>query len=97
MKKFTKIEAIQAAEVFVKEVREMEEKHGLKLNSDTGDVYLSFQKRNPGNGNLWDSVKIGWDGDGSGLKVKEVDDEEVIRQQALAKLSPRERKVLGLE
>ena len=39
-------------------------------------------------GLIWDILKIGWDGDGSGLKVKEViKDSEFYKKQALSKLN----------
>ena len=96
MKKFTKEEAIIAADAFLKEVIELQNKHGLSFNSDDGDIYLSFKVKNP-TGNHWDHVNIGWTGDGSDLRVTEViKDDEYYKKQALEKLSPEELKALGL-
>lgn len=58
-------EANKNAEAFLAEVKKLQEKYSMKLNSDTGDVYLSY-KSNKGK---WSSVKIGWVGDGTGIKV----------------------------
>jgi len=44
--KYTKVDAIIMAHDFVKGIKELEERLGLSLNSDTGDVYLSFKLKN---------------------------------------------------
>jgi len=95
MKKYSKNEAITEASNFLGEVKKITDKYNMTFNSDTGDVYLSFQSSEKGK--HWDNVKIGWDGDGSGLKVKEViKDKEYFKKQALAKLTDEERELLGL-
>ena len=95
--KYNKSEAIEASKEFLKEVNKIEEKYGITFNSDDGDIYLSFKKKNPGTGSHWGHVTIGWVGDDSNLKVTEVvKDKEFYRKQALSKLSPEEIKSLGL-
>ncbi len=94
-KLYTKEEAIQNAEVFLAEVKALEEKHAMSFNSDTGDIYLSFKKNHTGS-DQWGSVKIGWKGNGTGLIVKENTEEDKI-QIALSKLSEDDIKSLGLE
>lgn len=90
-KKLTKEEAIDASIKFLEEVRLLEEKHGVSLNSDTGDIYLSYKNADydvnyASSNKVWDSVKIGWEGDGTGLKVLEKKNDD-IKKQALAKLT----------
>ena len=97
-KKFTKIEAVDAGREFLRELHNLENKHGLKINTDEADLYLSFKKKNPAScENIWDNIDIGWKGDGSGLQVTEViKDDEYYKKQALDKLSPEEKSALGL-
>ena len=93
--KYSKAEAIENAKAFIKKVNELEEEFGFTFNSDTGDIYLSYKTKEeiP----IWDSVRIGWAGDGSGLKVTEiVKDSNYYKQQALSKLSKEEIEALGL-
>jgi hypothetical protein len=94
-KLYTKEEAIQNAKIFLAEVKKLEEKHSLSFNSDTGDIYLSFKKNHTG-GDQWGHVKIGWEGDGTGLKVKEKTLEDK-KKKALSKLSEEDKKLLGLK
>ena len=94
--KYSKSEAIEATNDFLKKVSELEKEFGLSINSDTGDIYISYKTKigKP----YWDTVKIGWKGDGTGLKVTEViKDKEFFRQQGLAKLNEDEIKALGLK
>jgi len=90
-------EAVKAANEFIKKVNELEEEYGLTLNSDTGDIYLSFlnskniQNQLP----IWGHVELGWDGDG-GIKVIENKKDEIIKI-ALSKLSKEEKDALGIE
>jgi hypothetical protein len=95
-KTYTKEEAIQHAENFLAEVRKLEEQYSLSFNSDREDVYLSFKKNHTGS-DQWGSVKIGWKGDGTGLRVMEKEFLEDKKQKALAKLTEEDKKVLGLK
>ena len=68
----------------------------MTFNSDTGDVYLSFKSND--DDKVWDSISLGWKGDGSGIKViEEIKIKETIRQSALDKLTEAERELLGLK
>ncbi len=66
---YNKLDAIEASKEFLTEVRMLEEKYGVSFNSDSGDVYLTYKTNE--DGKVWDNIKIGWEGDGSGLKVME--------------------------
>lgn len=93
--KYTKEEAIEAANNFISEVNKLEDKYNLTFNSDTGDIYLSFKTKEKDK--VWDNISLGWDGNGSGIKViEEFKIKEKIKEQALSKLTDEERKVLGL-
>jgi hypothetical protein len=94
-KTYTKEEAIQHAEKFLAEVRKLEEQYSLSFNSDTGDVYLSFKKNHTGS-DQWGHVKVGWEGDGTGLKVMSKKKTDKVAE-ALSKLSEEDKKVLGLK
>jgi hypothetical protein len=92
--KYTKKEAIVIANEFITEVNKLEKKYNMTFNSDTGDVYLSFKSND--DGKVWDSISLGWKGDGSGISViEEIKIKEKIRQ-ALDKLTYEERELLGL-
>ena len=93
--KYTKEEALIISKDFIKDVIILQKKYGLTLNSDTGDIYLSFKFKKPKNSH-WGTISLGWDGDGSEIKVTEKTEQEVLKQQALAKLSKKDREVLGL-
>lgn len=96
MKKYTKEEAIKAANEFIKKVNELEKEYGLSFNSDAGDIYLSY--KNSTDESYWGHVKLGWDGVGTGIKVTEIiKDKKYFREQALSKLSKEEKEALGLE
>lgn len=95
MKEYTKSEAIEKSREFLNELQLLEEKYSLSLNSDTGDVYISFKKSDRTSGYYWGSVNIGWEGDGTGLKVMEKTEED-IKNEALSKLTEEERKALGV-
>jgi hypothetical protein len=93
--KYTKKEAIVIANEFITEVNKLEKKYNMTFNSDTGDVYLSFKSND--DDKVWDSISLGWKGDGSGIKViEEIKIKEKIRQSALDKLTEEERELLGL-
>lgn len=93
---YTKIEAIEKAKEFIEEVNLLEKKYNLTLSSDTGDVYLNFKTKQVGK--VWDTINLGWVGDGSGIKVTEVlKDDKYYKEKALSKLSEKERKALGLQ
>jgi hypothetical protein len=93
--KYSKEEAIKIANCFINEVNELEKKYHMIFNSDTSDVYLSFKTIEKNK--VWDTISLGWNGDGTGIKViEEVKMKEKIREQALNKLTDEERKVLGL-
>lgn len=95
MKVYTKNEAIKASKEFLKKVSSLEEEYGLSFNSDTGDIYLSY--RTEEDNKYWDTVKIGWKGDGTGLKVfSKVKDDNYYKEKALSKLSEKEKEALGL-
>lgn len=94
-KKFTKQEAIDNAEKFLAEVRELEKKYSTSFNSDTGDIYLTHKSSEKGE--HWGNVKIGWEGDGTGLKVMEKSRADLSRKIALAKLTKADRVALGLD
>ncbi len=66
--KYTKKEAIDVSNEFIKEVNKLEKKYSMTFNSDTGDVYLSYKTKEK---DKWDTISVGWDGDGSGIKVIE--------------------------
>ena len=92
--KYTKKEAIVIANEFITEVNKLEKKYNMTFNSDTGDVYLSFKSND--DDKVWDSISLGWKGDGSGISViEEIKIKEKIRQ-ALDKLTYEERELLGL-
>ena len=93
--KYSKEEAIKIANDFIKEVNSLEKKYNMTFNSDTGDVYFSFKTTEKNK--VWDTISLGWDGDGSGIKVIEhVKLKEKLKEQALSKLTDEEREVLGL-
>jgi hypothetical protein len=69
--KYTKEEAIVIANGFITEVNKLEKKYNMSFNSDTGDVYLSFKSNE--DGKVWDSISLGWKGDGTGISVMEED------------------------
>jgi hypothetical protein len=89
---YIKKEAIQKSKDFLKELKKLEKKYSLTLNSDSGDIYLSFKNIDE---SKWDSVKIGWKGDNSGIQVMEKTDEDK-RKEILEKLTEKEKKLLGL-
>lgn len=93
-KKYTKDEAIDKADEFLNELRALEEKHSITINSNRGDIYLTYQSSEQGV--FWGHVKIGWDGTGTGLRVLETKESDK-KANALAKLTEEERKLLGLE
>lgn len=66
---YNKSEAIEASKEFLKELQVLEEKYGVSFNSDTGDVYLTYKTNE--DGKFWGNIKIGWEGNGTGLKVME--------------------------
>lgn len=93
--KYSKLEAIDSAKEFIGKVNKLERQYGLSFNSDTGSLYLSYKTKE--GTPVWDSVKIGWKGDGTGIKVtEEVKDSDYFRKQALSKLTPEEIELLGL-
>ncbi len=92
-----KEEAIKSAENFLKELTKLEKKYSLCLNSDTGDIYLSFRRvKTIDNLAEFDNVSIGWKGDGTGLIVTEKTKED-YRREALSKLSEEEKEALGVK
>lgn len=96
--KYSKEEAIaiEIAKDFIREVNELEKKYNMSLNSDSADIYLSFKTKE--SGAFWDTVSLGWVGDGSGIKVtEEVKIAEKIKEQALSKLNDEERRALGFK
>jgi len=95
-KEFTQDEAIKSSRIFLKEVRELSKKHGLTFNSDTGDIYLSFKKADPGEGNHWGYVRVGWKGDGTGICVTDKIVSEV-REEKLAKINKETDQELTME
>jgi hypothetical protein len=93
--KYTKNEAIIIANEFIQEVNKLEKKYNMKFNSDTGDIYFSFESTE--NGKYWDTISLGWNGDNSGIKVIEAfNEKEKLKQSAIAKLTDEERKALGI-
>ena len=57
---------------------------------------LSFKSND--DDKVWDSISLGWKGDGSGISViEEIKIKEKIRQSALDKLTEEERELLGLK
>lgn len=93
MKRYTKEEAINNSKLFIEELLKLQEKYSLRIASDTGDVYISYQSSDTNR--VWGNIKIGWEGDGSNLKVIEKTKEDKIIE-ALSKLSDEEKKLLGL-
>lgn len=92
--KYSKEEAIKMANNFIKEINRLEKKYNMSLNSDTGDIYLSFKTTEKNK--VWDSISLGWHGDGSSIKViEEIKMKEKLREQALSKLSFEERDALN--
>lgn len=93
--KYSKEKAIKIANDFINEVNRLEKKYNMTFNSDTGDICFSFKTTEKDK--VWDRISLGWDGDGSGIKVIEHTKlKEKIREQALSKLTDEERDVLGL-
>lgn len=93
--KYSKEEAIKKAIDFIDEVQALEKKYNMSFNSDTGDIYLSY--KSTGRDKVWDTISLGWDGDGSGLKVIEKEKIKAkLRSKALSKLTSEEREALGL-
>jgi len=89
--------AIEVAKLFLEEVQELEKKYAMNFNSDTGDIYLSFRLELNAEKKVWDTISLGWDGDGTQLKViEEEKQKEILKQQALEKLTPEEKEALGL-
>lgn len=86
---------LQIHNFFLNAVNKLEKKYGVTINSDEGDIYLSFKTTEKSK--IWDTISIGWDGDGTDLKVTEVrKNREYYVKQALLKLSDKEKNVLGL-
>jgi len=93
---YNKPEAIKASKEFLKKVIKLQEEYGVSFNSDTGDVYLTYKSSEEDR--HWDTIEIGWKGDGSPIKVTEkLKDKEFYKQQALSKLSDEELSALGLK
>ena len=93
--KYTKQEAIQAATDFIKEVNKLEIKYSMTFNSDSGDIYFSFRSKD--DEKIWDTISLGWVGDGSGIKVMEkIKNKEKLRQSALSKLTDDEKEALDI-
>lgn len=88
---YTKEEAIKIAKDFLQEVHQLEKKYGMSFNSDTGDIYLSFQIL--GSDKIWDSVQLDWDG-GKMIIIEKTKEE--LRKEALSKLTPEDIEILGL-
>jgi uncharacterized radical SAM superfamily protein len=93
--KYYKEEAIHIANEFIAEVNKLEKRYNMKFNSDTGDIYLSYERKEQGK--YWDTISLGFDGDGSSIKViEDIKIKEKLKKQALSKLTDDEREVLGL-
>ncbi len=93
--KYSKEEAIKIAKDFINEVKKLQEKYNMRFNSNTGDVFFSYKTTEENK--VWDTIALGWDGDGTPIKViEEVKMIEKIKEQALNKLTTEERTVLGL-
>lgn len=93
--KYSKEEAIKIANDFICEVNKLEKKYNMKINSDTGDVYLSYHPND--NKKFWDTISLGWVGDGSGIKVIDrFNTKDELVKQALSKLTDEEREALDL-
>ena len=91
----TKDEAITASEELIKKINKLEKEYGLSFNSDSGDVYLSFRLE----GKHWESVELGWIGDGSISVTETREIKENEKKDALAKLTEptdEEKELLGL-
>ena len=88
--KLTKKEAIKNTELFLEEMHKLEDEYGILLSSDEGDIYTQYLSSEE---NGWKSIEIGWDGDGSPLKVMEEIDHKSI---GLSKLTEDEKEALGL-
>jgi septum formation topological specificity factor MinE len=59
------------------ELLKLQEKYSLRIDSDTGDVYISYQSSDTNR--VWENIEIGWEGDGSSLKVIEKTKEDKIK------------------
>jgi len=93
--RYTKNEAIQIAKNFLEEIKKIEKEYNMFFNSDTGDIYLSFETKKESSN--WVTISIVWIGDGTGLIVTEsIKDQEYYRKKALKKLSRKEKESLGL-
>lgn len=91
--KYNKQEAILIAKEFIAEVNKLEQKYKMNFNSDTGDIYLSYQSNE--DGKYWDSISLG--GEESIIEVvEEIRIKEKLKEQALAKLTIEERDALGI-
>ena len=96
MKKYTKNEAIIKSNEFIKDLIVIQEKYGMTINTDH-NIYLSFLEKDKDGYVQYGSVDVGWEGDGTPIKVLDViKDTEYHRKSALSKLSGDELSALGL-
>ena len=66
--KYSKEEAIKIANDFISEINQLEKKFNMSFNSDN-NVYFSFKTNEKDK--YWDTISLGWDGDGTPIKVIE--------------------------
>ncbi len=93
--KYSKVEAIENAKEFIKKVNDLEKEFGFSFNTDDDDIYLSYATKE--GKPFYDTIKLGFIGDGSGIKVTErIKDKNFHKKQALSKLSKEEIEALGL-
>ena len=91
----TKKEAIENSKLFLMDIHTLENKYGVSLGSDDGDIYLTYKTNNVDN--YWGTIDIGWDGDGTPLNVTETEEYTTrLKTKALEKLTEEEIEALGL-
>jgi len=97
-RRYNREQAIEAANEFIKKVNKLEEEYALTFNTDH-EIYLTYKKQEPGSESHWGYINLGWDGDGSGIKVTDVykDAYTLRREEALSKLTEEDKQILGIK
>jgi hypothetical protein len=104
-RKYTDEKATEQAKLFIDELHKLEKKYDLSVNSDRGDIYLTYLAEtedfcDESSGKIFTQKKYGhvnlyWVGDGTSLQVKD-ETKANLKKQALEKLTQEEREALGL-
>jgi len=87
--------AIRNSKLFLEDLENLQNEHGVNINSDSGDIYLSYKDKYTkySSGWKWEYIDINWIGDGTELKVMT---ELTAKEIALSKLSEEDKVVLGI-